>query len=77
MPLYKYYISLLPSDPSPEGGKLFFHEAGSQTAAIEELIQRGQLPLHWQSMWIHFLVWEDPKNGQRGFESLPLSKFSR
>jgi hypothetical protein len=77
MPLYKYYISPLPSDPSPDDRKLFFHEADTISAAIESLIRRGELPLNWESMWIHFLVWEDPINGQRGFESLPLSGFSR
>lgn len=77
MPLYQYYISLRPSDPSPDDGKLLSREAKSNSAAVEDLIRQGLLPPNWQSMWIHFLVWEDPKNGQRGFESLPLSGFSR
>lgn len=76
MPLYQYYVSPLPSDPSPADWQLFCHEADSIDGAVQELIERGQLPPNWQSMWIHFLVWVDQEGKQRGFESMPLRKFA-
>jgi hypothetical protein len=72
MPLYRYYFSASPGDPSPVDGKLFLQEAESTSAAVEELIRQGQLPPNWQSMWIHFLVWVDQEGQQRGFESIRL-----
>jgi hypothetical protein len=75
MPLYKYYVSERPSDPSPAEWKFFCQESDSIDAAIKELIHRGQLPPNWQSSWIHFLVWVDQEGKQRGFESMPLARF--
>jgi hypothetical protein len=75
MPLYRYYVSRRPSDPSPAEWKLFCHEADSIESAIQQLIQTNQLPLKWQSMWIHVLVWVDQEGKQRGFESMPLARF--
>ena len=75
MPLYRYYISASPSEPSPAEGQLFCHEADSIEEAVRELIGKNQLPLNWESMWIHFLIWVDQEGKQRGFESMPLAKF--
>jgi hypothetical protein len=75
MPLYRYYVSASPSDPSPTDWKLFCHEAESVEVAVKQLIQGNQLPPNWQSMWIHFLVWVDQEGKQRGFESMPLARF--
>ena len=75
MPLFRYYVSARPSDPSPPDWKLFFHEAESLEAAIRDLVACDQLPPNWESMWIHVLVWVDQEGKQRGFESLPLAKF--
>lgn len=77
MPLYRYYFSARPGDPSPLDNQLQSVEAESTAGAVEELIREGQLPPNWQSMWIHFLVWVDQEGKQRGFESMPLSKFVR
>jgi hypothetical protein len=77
MPLYNYYVSERPSDPSPSNWQLFCHEADSIDAVVHELIHEGRLPPNWQSMWIHFLVWVDQEGKQRGFESMPLAKFVR
>jgi hypothetical protein len=75
MPLYRYYISARPSDPSPADGKLSSHEAESAEATVHHLIATDQLPPNWQSLWIHFLVWVDQEGQQRGFESMPLARF--
>jgi len=76
MPLFKYFISQDPTGQAPPNGKLFFQEAQGRSEVIDHLVKRGELPTNWQTMWIHFLVWEDAERGQRGFESLPLSRFS-
>jgi hypothetical protein len=76
MPLFKYYVSARPSDPSPAEWKLSFHEADSMKAAVQHLIDSDQLPRNWQSMWIHFLVWVDQEGKQRGFESVSLANFA-
>jgi hypothetical protein len=76
MPLYRYYISERASDPSPADWKLFCHEADSMDAVVRHMLDSGQLPPNWRSMWIHFLVWVDQEGKQRGFESLPLEKFA-
>jgi hypothetical protein len=75
MPLFRYYISASPSDPSPAEGQLHSHESDSRDKAVGELIRRGSLPPNWETMWIHFLVWVDQEGKQRGFESMPLAKF--
>lgn len=75
MPLYRYYISASPSDPSPAEWQLFFHEAVSTDDAVQGLLRQGKLPPNWETMWIHFLVWVDQEGRQRGFESMPLAKF--
>jgi len=75
MPLFRYYISARPSDPSPPDWKLFFHEADSIEDAVQDLAARNQLPPNWESMWIHVLVWVDQEGKQRGFESMPLATF--
>jgi|SoiMethySBSTD1v2_1073268.scaffolds.fasta_scaffold533679_4 hypothetical protein len=77
MPLYRYYISGSPGDPSPPGNTLPSVEADSPGDAIGKLAREGRLPDQWESLWIHFLVWVDQEGQQRGFESMPLSKFSR
>jgi hypothetical protein len=76
MPLFKYYISRRPSDPSPADWKLFCHEADSIESAVQGLIADNRLPPNWESMWIHFLVWVDQEGKQRGFESMPLANFA-
>ena len=76
MPLYRYYFSTRPGDPSPLDNQLLSLEADSTTAAVEELVRAGELPPNWQTMWIHFLVWVDQEGKQRGFESMPLARFA-
>jgi hypothetical protein len=75
MPLFRYYLSASPSDPSPAEGQLLSHESDSMDEAVGGLIRQGKLPPNWEAMWIHFLVWVDQEGKQRGFESMPLSKF--
>jgi hypothetical protein len=74
MPLYRYYFSSNPGDPSPAGDELLSIEAASPADAVEQLRALGRLPPNWQSQWIHFLVWADQEGQQRGFESMPLSR---
>jgi len=75
MPLYRFYISASPSDPSPADWQLSCHDAASKSAAVQALIEEDNLPPNWQTMWIHFLVWVDQEGKQRGFESMPLGRF--
>jgi hypothetical protein len=76
MPLYRYYFSASPGDPSPIGNGLSSIDADSPADAIEKLRREGRLPPNWQSLWVHFLVWIDQEGQQRGFESIPLSQFA-
>jgi hypothetical protein len=76
MPLYHYYFSASPGDPSPRGNGLDTVEADSHPDAIAKLNREGKLPVNWQSQWIHFLVWVDQEGLQRGFESIPLNSFN-
>ena len=76
MPLYRYYISGSPGDPSPPGNSLRSIEAASTAEAVAKLQRGGLLPEDWQALWIHFLVWVDQEGQQRGFESMPLGKFN-
>ena len=75
MPLYRYYISASPGDPSPRDDGLSSIDAKSAVDAVTILRRNGRLPANWQSLWIHFLVWNDPNGQQCGFESMPLSRF--
>jgi len=75
MPIYRYYISASPGDPSPADGGLSAIEADSHDDAVALLRDEGRLPANWKSLWIHFLVWVDQEGQQRGFESVRLSKF--
>ena len=74
MPLYRYYLSDSPGDPSPATDELLSIDADSPADAVTRLRRENRLPTG-PSNWIHFLVWSDPTGRQRGFESLPLSKF--
>jgi len=76
MPLYRYYFSASPGDPSPTGNGLASIDADSPADAIEKLRREGHLPPNWQSLWVHFLVWVDQEGQHRGFESIPLSQFA-
>ncbi len=76
MPLYRYYVSASPGDPSPADSGLSSIEADSPPDAIAILRDQGRLPANWESLWIHFLVWVDQEGQQRGFESMPLSSFA-
>jgi hypothetical protein len=76
MPLYRYYVSASPGDPSPDDGGLSSVEADSPADAVAILRDEGRLPANWESLWIHFLVWVDQEGQQRGFESLPLESFA-
>jgi hypothetical protein len=76
MPLYRYYVSASPGDPSPADGGLTSIEAESPAAAVAILRDQGRLPANWESLWIHFLVWVDQEGQQRGFESLSLRSFA-
>jgi len=76
MPLYRYYFSTSPGDPSPNGDGLSIIEADSPADAIGRLRREGRLPVDWEALWVHFLVWVDQEGQQRGFESIPLSKFA-
>ena len=76
MPSYRYYVSASPGDPSPANGGLSSIEADSPASAIAKLREEGRLPEQWESLWIHILVWVDQEGQQRGFESLPLSRFA-
>ena len=76
MPLYRYYISASPGDPSPADSGLSAIEADSPADAVALLREEDRLPANWKSLWIHFLVWVDQEGQQRGFESMPLSKFA-
>jgi len=76
MPLYRYYFSASPGDPSPSGDGLSSVEAETPSDALAKLHREGRLPDDWQSLWIHFLVWVDQEGQQRGFESIPLSQFA-
>jgi len=76
MPLYHYYFSASPSDPSPRGDGLDSVEADSPADAIAKLDRDGKLPPNWRSLWAHFLVWVDQEGQQRGFESIPLSSLN-
>jgi hypothetical protein len=75
MPLYRYYVSASPSDPSPADRGLSSIEADSPASAVEKLRDNGRLPENWESLWIHILVWVDQEGQQRGFESMPLRSF--
>jgi hypothetical protein len=72
MPLYRFYLSATPGEPSPADSGLSSIEASSPADAVEMLRREGRLPAEWQSLWIHFLVWIDQEGQQRGFESIPL-----
>ena len=72
MPLYRFYLSASPSDPSPTDGGLSSIEAGSPVDVVAILRQEDRLPVDWQYHWIHILVWTDQEGQQRGFESIPL-----
>jgi len=76
MPLYRYYFSPSPADPSPNGEGLLSIEAENPADAIARLHRDGRLPARWQSLWVHFLVWVDQEGRQRGFESISLSQFA-
>src|SRR2546430_2112843 len=76
MPLYHYYFSASPGDPSPRGDGLATIEADSPTDAIAKLERESKLPPNWQLLWVHFLVWVDQEGQQRGFESIPLSSLN-
>lgn len=75
MPLYRYYLSASPGDPSPATSGLSSLEADSPADVVAKLRAGGSLPENWQSLWIHVLVWTDQEGQQRGFESLSLSRF--
>ena len=75
MPLYRYYVSASPGDPSPADSGLASIEAESPADVVAILRDQGRLPENWESLWIHFLVWVDQEGQQRGFESLPLNSF--
>jgi hypothetical protein len=72
MPLYRFYLSASPGDPSPADSGLSSIDASSPADVVEMLRRDGRLPAEWQSLWIHFLVWTDQEGQQRGFESIPL-----
>ena len=76
MPLYRYYVSASPGDPSPADGGLSSIEADSPADALAILREEGRLPASEESLWIHFLVWIDQEGQQRGFESIPLSRLA-
>ena len=76
MPHYRYYFSTNPSDASPAESGLSRIEADSPADAIAALRREGRLPPNWPTLWVHFLVWVDQEGQQRGFESIPLSKFA-
>jgi hypothetical protein len=76
MPLYRYYISASPGDPSPADSGLSAIEADSPADAVAILRKESRLPANWQSLWIHFLVWVDQEGQQRGFESMRLSSLA-
>lgn len=76
MPIYRYYISASPGDPSPADSGLSAIEADSPNDAVALLRDEGRLPANWKSLWIHFLVWVDQEGQQRGFESVRLSTFA-
>jgi hypothetical protein len=76
MPLYRYYVSASPGDPSPADGGLLSVEADSPASAVAKLRDEGQLPDNWESLWIHILVWVDQEGQQRGFESISLRSFA-
>ena len=77
MPLYRYYISASPGDPSPTDGGLSSIDTDSAADVVEMLRREGRLPENWKSLWIHFLVWTDQEGQQRGFESIQLEKLAR
>ena len=76
MPLYRYYVSASPGDPSPADGGLSSIEADSPANAVAILRREGRLPANAESLWIHFLIWIDQEGQQRGFESILLSSFA-
>ncbi len=76
MPIYRYYVSTSPGDPSPADSGLSSIEADSPANAVAILRDQGELPENWKSLWIHILVWVDQEGQQRGFESMPLSRFA-
>jgi hypothetical protein len=76
MPLYRYYVSASPGDPSPADSGLLSIEADSPADAVALLRNENRLPTNWKSLWIHFLIWVDQEGQQRGFESIPLSRFT-
>ena len=55
MPLYRFYLSASPGDPSPADSGLSSIDAGSPADAVEMLRRDGRLPKEWQSLWIRFL----------------------
>jgi len=76
MPVYRYYLSANPGDPSPLGDGLSSVEADNPRTAIAKLRDENRFPEGWSGLWIHFLVWVDQEGQQRGFESIALSSFS-
>jgi len=76
MPLYSYYLSASPGDPSPASDGLLSVAADSPGGALKKLRDEGRLPEGWEGLWIHFLVWIDQEGQQRGFESIALSKYA-
>jgi len=76
MPLYRYYVSASPGDPSPADSGLSSIEANSPADAVALLRSEDRLPTNWKSLWIHFLIWVDQEGQQRGFESIPLGRFA-
>jgi len=76
MPLYQYYFSANPGDPSPPSDGLLSIEAANRASALEILRKDGRLPDGWRALWIHFLVWVDQEGQQRGFESIELSQYA-
>ncbi len=76
MPLYRYYVSASPGDPSPADSGLASIEADSPADAVAILREQGRLPTNCEQLWIHFLVWVDQEGQQRGFESIPLSSLA-
>ena len=76
MPLYRYYFSASPGDPSPAEHGLSSIDADNPADVVAKLLSENRLPTNRQSLWIHILIWVDQEGHQRGFESIPLSRFA-
>jgi hypothetical protein len=72
-----YYFSTDPSSSAPPSSELISIDADSSLEALYKLKDEGRLPLNWQSLWAHVLVWTTDNGKQRGFESIRLADVFR